>query len=56
MMWQLQLLIETVSYMLAQDTILNGVFAYLALLAAFGRAPRICAVLTALVHLILMMP
>ena len=42
--------------MLAQDEGLNAVFACLALCAAFGGPPRVCAVLTALLHLILMMP
>lgn len=55
MMWYVQLFIECVSAMLAQDVVLNAVFACLVLSAAFGRSPRICAVLTALVHLILMM-
>ena len=55
MMWYVQLFIEWVSAMLAQDMALNAVFACLTLWAAFGRSPRVCAVLTALVHLILMM-
>ncbi|MFT5742037.1 MAG: hypothetical protein ACI86S_000093 [Paracoccaceae bacterium] len=55
MMWYLQLLIEWAGAMLAQAVFLNAIFACLALLAAFGRSPRVCAVLTALVHLILMM-
>ncbi len=55
MMWLLQLLIDCAGAALAQDTVLNAVFACLALWAAFGRSPRVCAVLTALVHLILLM-
>ncbi len=54
MMWYLQLLIECAGAMLAQDMVLNGVFACLALWGGFGRSPRMCAVLTALVYLILM--
>lgn len=55
MMWHIQLFIEWAGTMLAQDLVLNAVFACLALLAAFDRSPRVGAVLTALVHLILMM-
>ena len=54
MMWYLQLFIEWAGEMLAQDVILNAVLACLVLLATFGPSPRVCAVLTALVHLILM--
>ena len=55
MMWHVQLFIEWVGAMLAQDMVLNAVFACLAVWTAFGRAPRACAVLTALVHLFLML-
>lgn len=55
MMWYVQLVIDYVGMMLAQDASLNAVFACLALWAGFGRSPRVCAVLTALVHLILLM-
>ena len=55
MLWHIQLFIEWAGAMLAQDVVLNAVFAYLALWAAFGRSPRLCAVMAALVHLILMM-
>ena len=55
MMWLIQLFFEWGGVMLAQDEGLNAVFACLALSAAFGRSPRVCAVMTALVHLILMM-
>jgi hypothetical protein len=54
MMWHLQLLIDWASAMLAQDAVLNAVFAVLTLSTAFGRSPRVFVVLTALVHLILM--
>ena len=56
MVWYLQLFIEWAGTMLAQDAGLNSMFACLALWAAFGRSPRVCAVLTALVHLFLTMP
>lgn len=55
MMWHLQLFIECAGVMLAQDMVLNGVFACLALWTGFGRSPRACAVLSALVYLFLMM-
>ena len=55
-MWYLQLFIEWAGAMLAQDAGSNVVFACLVLWTAFGRSPRVCAVLTALVHLFLMMP
>ena len=55
MMWYLQLFVEWAGAMPAQDDGLNAVFACLALGAAFGQSPRVCAVLTALVHLILLM-
>lgn len=55
MMWYLQLLIEWAGWLLAQDVVHNAMFACLALWAGFGRSPRVCAVLTALVYLILMM-
>lgn len=55
MMWHLQLFIEWAGEILAQDVDPNAVFACLALWAGFGRSPRVCAVLTALVHLILVM-
>jgi hypothetical protein len=55
MMWYLQLIIEWASWLLAQDVVLNAIFACLALWAAFGRSPRICAVLTALIYVLLMM-
>jgi len=53
-MWYAQQMIEWAGAMLAQDEELNAVFACLALWSAFGRSPRVCAGLTALVHLILM--
>lgn len=55
MMWYVQLMIDWAGAMLAQDAVLNAVFACLTLWAAFGQSPRVCAVLIALVHLILMM-
>ncbi len=55
MMWLVQILIEWVSAMLAQDEGLNAAFAVLVLWNAFGRSPRVCAVLIALVHLVLVM-
>lgn len=55
MMWYLQLFIEWANAMLAQDVILNAVFAVLALWAATDRWPRVHAVLTTTVYLILMM-
>jgi hypothetical protein len=54
MMWYLQLLTERAGMLLAQDVVLNAVFACLALGSAFGRSQRLCAVLTALVYVILM--
>lgn len=54
-MWYLQLFIEWAGMMLAQDLVLNTVFACLALAAAFERSQRVCAVLTALVYVILIM-
>tara|TARA_R110000744_G_C19347134_1_gene560014 strand:- start:183 stop:350 length:168 start_codon:yes stop_codon:yes gene_type:complete len=50
----LQLFIEWAGMMLAQDVVLHAVFACLALAAAFERSQRVCAVLTALVYVILM--
>lgn len=41
MMWHVQLFIEWAGAMLAQDVVLNAVFAWLALWAAFGRSPRV---------------
>ncbi len=55
MLWYVQLMIDWAGAMLAQDAVLNAVFASLTLWSAFGRSPRVCAVLTALVHLILLM-
>lgn len=55
MMWYLQLFIEWAGTMLAQDVVLNAVFACLAIGATFERSQRACAVLTALVFVILMM-
>lgn len=55
MMWYLQLIVEWAGTMLAQDVVFNAVFACLALGSAFGRTQRICAVLAALVYLVLMM-
>ncbi len=54
MMWHVQLFIDCAGAMLAQDMVLNGAFACLALWGGFGRSPRTCAVLTALVYLFLM--
>ena len=54
MMWHLQRFIEWAGVMLAQDVVLNAVFACLALAAAFDRTQRVCAMLTALVYVILM--
>jgi hypothetical protein len=54
-MWYLQLFIEWANAMLAQDVVFNAVFAFLALWAASGLWPRVSAVLTALVYLVLMM-
>ncbi|MFN5995740.1 MAG: hypothetical protein ACK47C_06465 [Paracoccaceae bacterium] len=54
MMWYLQRVIEWAGMMLAQDMVLNAIFACLALGAAFRRSQRVCAVLTALVYLMLM--
>lgn len=55
MMWYVQFFIEWAGMLLAQDVVANAVFACLVLWAAFGRSPRVCAVVTALVHLVLMM-
>lgn len=55
MMWYLQLFIEGAGWLLAQEVVVNAMFACLALWAGFGRSPRVCAVLTALVYVILMM-
>ena len=55
MMWYLQLFIEWAGWLLAQEVVVNVMFACLALWAAFGRSPRVCAVLTALVYMLLMM-
>jgi len=52
-MWYLQLFIDWAGWMLAQEVVLNAVFACLALWAGFGRSPRVCAVLAALVYLLL---
>jgi hypothetical protein len=54
-MWYLQLLIEWAGWLLAQKVIVNAMFAYLTLWAAFGRSPRVCAVLTALMYVLLTM-
>ncbi len=55
MMWYLQLFIEWAGWLLAQDLFVNAMFACLVVWAAFGHSPRVCAVLTALVHVLLMM-
>ncbi|WP_299627820.1 hypothetical protein [uncultured Tateyamaria sp.] len=49
-MWYLQLLVEHVSLVLADATALNLIFAALALWAGFGKYPRTCAMLVALIH------
>ena len=54
MMWYLQLFIEWAGRLSAQDVVLNAMFACLALWAGFGRSRRTCAVLTALVYVLLM--
>jgi hypothetical protein len=56
MMWYLQLIVEWAGMMLAQDVVSNAVFACLALWAGFGQSPRVCSVVVALVHLVLMVP
>jgi hypothetical protein len=55
MMWYLQLFIEWAGWLLAQEMVVNAMFASLALWAAFGQSPRMCAVLTALVYMLLTM-
>lgn len=55
MMWYVQLFIEWAGWLLAQEVVVNAMFACLTLWAAFGRSPRVCAVLTALVYVFLMM-
>jgi hypothetical protein len=50
MMWYLQLVIEWAGWLLAQEMFHNAAFACLALWVGFGRSPRVCAVLTALVY------
>lgn len=55
MLWYVQLLIDFACAVLAQGLVVNAVFAALALWAGFGRAPRLCALLTALMHLVLML-
>jgi hypothetical protein len=54
-MWYLQLVIDWAGMMLAQDVVLNAIFACLALGAAFRQTQRVCAMLTALVYLVLML-
>ena len=55
MMWYLQLFIEWADFLPAKEVVVNAIFACMALWAAFGRSPRVCAVLTALVYVFLMM-
>lgn len=55
MMWYMQLLIDLAAVTLTQVAVLNAVFACLTLWAAIGNSPRVCLVLTALVHLFLML-
>ena len=55
MMWYLQLFVECVAQGLADDAILNLIFAALAMWAGFGKSPRLCAVCTAALHLILVL-
>lgn len=55
MMWYLQLFIDRAGWLLAEEVVVNAMFACLALWAAFGRSPRLCAALTALVYVFLMM-
>ena len=52
MMWYLQLMIDLAGALLAQSAVQNAVWAALALWAGFGRSPRACAVVTALVYLL----
>lgn len=52
-MWYLQLLVEHASMVLADATALNLIFAVLALWAGFGKRPRTCAALLALIHVLL---
>lgn len=52
MMWYLQLMIDWAGALLAQSDVQNAVWAALALWAGFGRSPRVCAVVTALVYLL----
>lgn len=51
MMWHLQLLAEALLFALASDQIVNGAFALLVLWAGLGGPLKICALLTALIHL-----
>lgn len=53
MMWYLQLLVEQLIVGLENDTLVNAVFAALVLWAGFGGPLRVCAVVTALMHLAL---
>jgi hypothetical protein len=55
MMWYLQLAFEWAGWLLAQEKTPNAAFAALALWTGFGRSPRLCAVLTALVYIALML-
>jgi hypothetical protein len=55
MMWYLQLVFEWAGWLLAQEMTPNAAFAGLALWTGFGRSPRLCAVLTALVYLVLIL-
>lgn len=55
MMWYLQLVIDWAGWLLAQEMAHNTAFAFLALWTGFGHHPRLCAVLTAVVYLVVML-
>jgi hypothetical protein len=52
-MWYLQLIAEYVALGLANEALLNATFAALVLWAGFGKTPKVCAVVTAVLHIAL---
>jgi hypothetical protein len=53
MMWYLQLFVEWVGIALAQDAVLNLIFAALALWAGSGKWPATYAICAALIYVVL---
>ena len=53
MMWQVQVFADLMTAWLQSDQTINLIFAALCLWAAHSKEPKVCAWITALVHVIL---